>query len=246
MSGHSKWSTIKHKKAANDKKRGKIFTKIIRELTIAARLGGGDPNGNPRLRTAVLKAREANMPKDTIDRAIKKGTGDLGGVVYEEFMYEGYGPDGVAILMEIMTDNKNRTAADVRSVITKSGGNLGATGCVSYMFDKRGVIVFNSNVLTEEKAMEIGLEVGVEDIISDMDNIEVITTADKFEAVLKAFEKVNIPHISAEVSMVPNTYKDVSKEKIERVLDLIDRLEDLDDIQNVYTNLNLPDDYKVA
>ncbi len=246
MSGHSKWSTIKHKKAANDKKRGKIFTKIIRELTIAARLGGGDPNGNPRLRTAVLKAKEANMPKDTIDRAIKKGTGDLGGVVYEEFMYEGYGPDGVAILMEIMTDNKNRTAADVRSVITKSGGNLGASGCVSYMFDKRGVIVFNSNVLNEDKAMEIGLEAGIEDIISDKDNIEVITTADNFEAVLKAFDKANIPHVSAEVSMVPNTYKDVSQEKIERVLDLIDKLEDLDDIQNVYTNMNLPDDYKVA
>lgn len=247
MSGHSKWSTIKHKKAANDKKRGKIFTKLIRELTISAKLGGGDPNANPRLRTAVFKAKEANMPRDTIERAIKKGTGDLGEVIYEEFIYEGYGPDGVAILMEIMTDNKNRTASDVRNIMTKAGGNLGASGCVSFMFDKKGIIVFDVNKLTEEKALEIGIEAGAQDIIADKENVEVITEVEDFEKVIKAFNNAKIPYISAEITMLPNTFKDMSSnEKIERVLDLIDKLEDLDDIQNVYTNLNLPDDYKVA
>jgi YebC/PmpR family DNA-binding regulatory protein len=246
MSGHSKWSTIKHKKAANDKKRGKIFTKVIRELTISAKLGGGDPDSNPRLRTAILKAKEANMPKDTMDRAIKKGTGDLGDINYEEFTYEGYGPDGVAIFMEIMTDNKNRTASDVRSIMTKAGGNLGANGCVSFMFDKKGVIVFDASKITEEKALEIGIDAGAQDIIADNENIEVITDIENFEKVLKVFDDASIPHISAELTMLPNTYKDIPTDKIERVLDLIDKLEDLDDIQNVYTNLNLPDDFKVA
>ena len=246
MSGHSKWSTIKHKKAATDKKRGKIFTKVIRELTISAKIGGGDPNANPRLRTAILKAKDANMPKDTMDRAIKKGTGDLGDVTYEEFTYEGYGPEGVAVFMEIMTDNKNRTAAEVRSVMTKAGGNLGANGCVSYMFDKRGLIVFDPAKLTEDKAMEIGIDAGAQDISADEENVEVITEVEDFENVLKAFDNAGIPHISAELTMLPNTYKDISNEKIEKVLNLIDKLEDLDDVQNVYTNLNIPDDYKVA
>ena len=245
MSGHNKWSTIKHKKAANDKKRGKIFTKVIRELTIAAKLGGGDPEGNPRLRSAVLKAREANMPKDTIERAIKKGSGDLDGVNYEEFLYEGYGPAGVAILMEIMTDNKNRTASDVRSTMTKAGGNLGANGCVAYMFDKKGLIEFDANVVSEDKAMEIGIDAGADDIYQDGNSIEVVTTPDNFENVLKAFEDAGIPHTSAEVTMLPNTYQDVPRDKIEKVLNLVDNLEDLDDIQNVYTNLNIPDDYNV-
>ncbi len=246
MSGHSKWSTIKHKKAATDKKRGKIFTKVIRELTISAKIGGGDPNANPRLRTAILKAKEANMPKDTMDRAIKKGTGDLGDIAYEEFTYEGYGPDGVAVFMEIMTDNKNRTAAEVRSVMTKAGGNLGANGCVSYMFDKRGLIVFDPAKLTEEKALEIGIDAGAQDIVVDEENVEVITEVEDFENVLKAFENAGIPHVSAELTMLPNTYKDISNDRIEKVLDLVDKLEDLDDVQNVYTNLNIPDDYKVA
>jgi YebC/PmpR family DNA-binding regulatory protein len=246
MSGHSKWSTIKHKKAATDKKRGKIFTKVIRELTISAKIGGGDPNANPRLRTAILKAKEANMPKDTMDRAIKKGTGDLGDIAYEEFTYEGYGPDGVAVFMEIMTDNKNRAAAEVRSVMTKAGGNLGANGCVSYMFDKRGLIVFDPAKLTEEKALEIGIDAGAQDIVVDEENVEVITEVEDFENVLKAFENAGIPHVSAELTMLPNTYKDISNDRIEKVLDLVDKLEDLDDVQNVYTNLNIPDDYKVA
>ena len=245
MSGHSKWSTIKHKKAANDKKRGKIFTKILRELTIAAKLGGGEPDSNPRLRTAMLKAKEVNIPKDTLERAIKKGTGDLENVNYEEFTYEGYGTDGVAIFMEIMTDNKNRTASDVRSIMTKAGGNLGANGCVAYMFDKKGVIVFDNKEITEEKAMEIGVDVGVEDIVTDENNIEIITGHENFESVLNIFNTAGVPHISAEITMVPNTYQDVATDKIDKILNLIDKLEDLDDVQNVYSNMNIPDDYEV-
>ena len=243
MSGHNKWSTIKHKKAANDKARGKAFTKIIRELTISARLGGSSPEANPRLRTAILKAKDINMPKDTIERAIKKGAGELEGSNFEEFLYEGYGPGGVAILMEIMTDNKNRTASDVRSTMTKAGGNLGASGCVAYMFDKKGLLVFDANIISEEKAMEIGIDVGAEDISGDDKNIEVTTKVEDFENVLKAFDDAKVPHISAEITMIPNTYHDVSEDKIEKILNLIEKLEDLDDIQNVYTNLNIPDNF---
>ncbi len=245
MSGHSKWSTIKHKKAANDKKRGKIFTKLIRELTVASKLGGGDPEGNPRLKTAILKAKEANMAKDTMERAIKKGIGEVGGSNYEEFYYEGYGPDGVAILMEIMTDNKNRASSDVKTVITKSGGNLGTSGCVSYMFDKRGIIIFDINKISEEKAMEIGIDAGALDISNDGKNIEVITSVENFYKVLNAFNQANIEHVSAEITMIPNTYQDIAVDKIERVLNLIDRLEDLDDVQNIFTNLNIPENYTV-
>ncbi|MCK4798129.1 MAG: YebC/PmpR family DNA-binding transcriptional regulator [Spirochaetes bacterium] len=245
MSGHSKWSTIKHKKAATDKKRGQIFTKILKELTISAKLGGGDADSNPRLRTAMLKAKESNIPKDTMERAIKKGTGDMEGVNYEEFIYEGYGPEGVAIYMEIMTDNKNRTASDVRSIMTKSGGNLGANGCVAYIFNKKGVIIFDNKIITEDKAMEIGIDAGIEDITSDENHVEIYTKPDDFESVLKAFDDTEIPHLSAEITMVPNTYQDVPADKIDKILNLIDRLEDLDDVQNVYSNLNIPDDYNV-
>ena len=245
MSGHSKWSTIKHKKAATDKKRGQIFTKILKELTISAKLGGGDADSNPRLRTAMLKAKESNIPKDTMERAIKKGTGDMEGVNYEEFIYEGYGPEGVAIYMEIMTDNKNRTASDVRSIMTKSGGNLGANGCVAYIFNKKGVIIFDNKIITEDKAMEIGIDAGIEDITSDENHVEIYTKPDDFESVLKAFDDTEIPHLSAEITMVPNTYQDVPADKIDKILNLIDRLEDLDDDQNVYSNLNIPDDYNV-
>lgn len=238
MSGHSKWANIQHKKSANDAKRGKIFTKIIRELTVAAKLGGTDPEGNPRLRNAILKAKEANMPKDTMERAIKKGSGELEGVNYEEFMYEGYGPEGVAILMEIMTDNKNRTASDVRSIMTKNGGNLGASGCVSYLFNKKGVIVFDSNVITEDKVFEIAIEAGADDVVNEGKFIEVYTTPDNFETVLKCFDEKNILHISAEITMVPTTYVTLQKEKAEKVLALIEKLEDLDDVQAVYSNLD--------
>jgi len=245
MSGHSKWSTIKHKKAANDKKRGKIFTKIIKELTISAKLGGSDPDSNPRLRTAMIKAKEVNIPKDTIEKAIKKGAGELDSANYEEFAYEGYGPEGVAFLMEIMTDNKNRAASDVRSTMTKHGGNLGANGCVAFMFDKKGIIVFNKDVITEDKAMEIGIEAGAEDISVEDNSIEVITSVENFAKVLNAFDNLNIKHESAEITMLPNTYQEVPNDKIDKILALIDKLEDLDDIQNVYTNLQIPDDYNV-
>jgi len=246
MSGHSKWANIQHKKSANDAKRGKIFTKIIRELSIAARMGGGDPEGNPRLRTAVIKAKEANMPKDTMERAIKKGAGELDNVVYEEFYYEGYAPDGVAILMEIMTDNKNRTASDVRSTMTKNGGNLGASGCVSYMFHKKGLITFENSQISEEKAMDIAIEAGADDIISEDDYIYVYTTPENFESVLNAFNEKKITHESAEISMIPDSYQDVPTDKVEKVLSLIEKLEDLDDVQNVYNNMKIPDDYDAA
>ena len=243
MSGHSKWANIQHKKSANDAKRGKIFTKIIRELVIAARTGGSDPENNPRLRTAMLKAKEANMPKDTMERAIKKGAGELEGAAYVEFTYEGYAPEGVALLMEIMTDNKNRTASDVRSLLTKLGGNLGANGCVAYMFDQKGVLIFEIKNLSEEKAMEIGIDAGAEDIVPEGDMIEIYTSPESFENVLKAFEDAGIPHESAEITMVPNVYQEVAEDKIEKIMNLVERLEDLDDIQNVYTNLKLPDNY---
>ncbi|HOV13378.1 MAG TPA: YebC/PmpR family DNA-binding transcriptional regulator [Spirochaetota bacterium] len=244
MSGHSKWANIQHKKSAVDAKRGKIFTKILREIVISVRLGGSDPNGNPRLRSAIIKAKEANMPKDTLERAIKKGAGELEGSNYEEFNYEGYGPDGVAILMDIMTDNKNRTAGEVRSLMTKLGGNLGTQGSVSYIFTKKGIIVFDSKELTEDKAMEIGIDAGADDIINEGETIDIYTTPENFEKVLKAFDDKNIPHLSAEVTMIPSTYQDVPEERIEKVISLIERLEDLDDVQAVYHNLNIPDGYK--
>ncbi len=244
MSGHSKWANIQHKKSANDARRGKIFTKIIREIVVATKTGGSDPNGNARLKTAILKGKESNMPKDTIERAIKKGAGDSDGTNYEEFAYEGYGPDGVAVLLDIMTDNKNRTASDVRSIFTKMGGAMGVNGSVSYMFKTKGVIVFDPAVLTEEQAMEIGLDAGADDIIAEDDAIEVLTTLENFQNVLKAFDDKNIAHISAEVTKIPDSYQEVSEDKLEKVLNLIEKLEDLDDVQAVYTNLKLPENYK--
>ena len=216
----------------------------MREIVISVRLGGSDPNGNPRLRSAIIKAKESNMPKDTLERAIKKGAGEIEGVTYEEFTYEGYGPDGVAILMDIMTDNKNRTAGEVRSLMTKLGGNLGAPGSVSFMFSKKGIIVFDVKDLNEDKAMEIGIDAGAEDIISEGETIEVITTPDNFENVLKAFDDLSIPHMQAEVTMIPSSYQDVALDKIEKVISLIERLEDIDDVQAVYHNLNIPEGYR--
>lgn len=245
MSGHSKWANIQHKKGANDKKRASIFTKIIRELSVAAKTGGSNPEGNPRLRTAILKAREANMPKDTMEKAIKKGSGEIGGANYDEFTYEGYAPEGVAILMEIMTDNKNRTSSDVKSTLAKAGGNLGANGCVSYIFHKKGVFVFDKAVVNEERAMEIGVEAGIEDIVTEDDNVVVYTEPDCFENVLRVFDEKNIPHISAEITMVPDSYQEVPADKVDKIISLIDRLEEFDDIQAVYTNLKIPDDYKM-
>ena len=244
MSGHSKWATIKHAKGAADAKRGQMFTKFIKEISIAARMGGGDPNGNPRLRTAILKARAANMPKDNIERAIKKGTGELGGASYEELLYEGYAPGGVAVLVEVLTDNKNRAAANVRNLFSKNGGNLGATGSVSYMFNRKGVIEYDAEVVSEEKLMEEALEAGAEDIQTEGGIITVTTDPNDFASVLEALQENGFESVSAEISMVPATYMSLEAETIRKVLKMVERLEEDDDVQNVYTNLDIPDDFE--
>lgn len=243
MSGHSKWATIKHAKGAADAKRGQIFTKFIKEISIAAKMGGGDPAANPRLRTAMLKARGANMPKDNIERAIKKGTGELGGAIYEEKLYEGYGAGGVAILVEVLTDNNNRAAANVRNIFSKSGGNLGATGSVAYMFNRKGVIEYDAEVVNEDEIMEAGLEAGAEDIETDDGVIVVTTDPSEFENVLEILQAKGFESVSATVSMVPDTYSALDAETTRKVLKLIDKLEEDDDVQNVYSNMDIPDDF---
>ena len=237
MSGHSKWATIKHAKGAADAKRGQLFTKFIKEISIAARMGGGDPAANPRLRTAILKARAANMPKDNIERAIKKGTGELGGAVYEEKLYEGYGPGGVAILVEVLTDNNNRAAANVRNIFSKSGGNLGATGSVAYMFNRKGVIEYDAEAVKEDEVMEVALEAGAEDIVTEDGVITVTTDPADFEGVLEVLQGKGYESVSAEVAMVPDMYSSVDTETATKLQKLIDRLEEDDDVQNVYTNM---------
>lgn len=244
MSGHSKWATIKHAKGAADAKRGQLFTKFIKEISIAAKMGGGDPNANPRLRTAVLKARAANMPKDNIERAIKKGTGELEGATYEEKLYEGYGPGGVAILVEVLTDNNNRAAANVRNIFSKSGGNLGSTGSVAYMFNRKGVIEYDAEAVSEDEMMEAGLEAGAEDIALDSGVITVTTDPSEFENVLEALQNKGYESVSAGVSMVPDTYSTLDDDTTRKVLRLIDKLEEDDDVQNVYSNIDIPDDFE--
>lgn len=245
MSGHSKWASIKHKKGAADAKRGQIFTKIIKEITVAAKMGGGDEEGNPRLRAIILKAKAANMPKDNIDKAIKKGTGELEGVEYVELMYEGYGPGGVALLIETLTDNKNRTAADVRSVLTKGGGNLGATGSVSHLFKRKGVIAFDAAKYNEDDIFSVALEAGADDVSTEDGTIEVVTAPEDFMAVLDALNKAGFEQTEAEVSRIADLMVSVDKEKTAKALKLIERLEDLDDVQNVSTNLEVPDDFEM-
>ena len=243
MSGHSKWSTIKRKKGANDAKRGKIFTKLIKEITIAARMGGGDPEGNPRLRSAVTAAKGENMPKENIDRAIKKGTGDLDGAVYEEILYEGYGPGGVAILVETMTDNKNRTVADIRHFFAKSGGNLGESGCVGYMFDKKGTISVDKEGVNEEQLMDIALEAGAEDVVEEEDSFQIVTAPESFNDVVERLEKGSVKFNEATLSMVPKNSIDVTEEKMARsLLRLLENLEDHDDVQKVHANFDFADD----
>jgi YebC/PmpR family DNA-binding regulatory protein len=241
MSGHSKWSSIKHKKAATDAKRGKIFTKVIKEITVAARMGGGDIETNPRLRTAVQAAKAENMPKDNIERAIKKGTGELEGVNYEEISYEGYGPGGAAVLVESLTDNKNRTVADIRSIFGKNGGNLGENGCVAWMFDKKGYIVVESSAVDEDTLMETALEAGAEDIREDDSNYEVITEPGDFEAIKEAIDTASIPYIDAEVTMLPQNTTNLAGKEAEQMVRLMEMLEDCDDVQKVYTNADIPD-----
>ncbi|MBN2255321.1 MAG: YebC/PmpR family DNA-binding transcriptional regulator [Deltaproteobacteria bacterium] len=243
MSGHSKWSTIKHKKGAADAKRGKIFTKLIKEITIAARMGGGDPEGNARLRQAILAAKAENMPKDNIERAIKKGTGELaGGVAYEETTYEGYGPGGVAVLVEVMTDNKNRTVAEIRHIFSKHGGNLGENGCVAWMFEKKGNIVFDKSEVNEDDLLELILEAGGEDVKEEESQFEVITEPDSFETVKAAVEEAGLSYIVAEISMVPQTSVKLDEAKAAKMLRLMEKMEDNDDVQHVYANFDIPDD----
>lgn len=244
MSGHSKWASIKHKKASTDSKRGKVFTKIVKEISIAARLGGGDPAGNPRLRTIIEKAKEVNMPHDNIKKAIMKGTGELPGVSYEEFVYEGYGPAGAAVMMEVMTDNKNRTLPEIRSIMSKSGGSLGETGCVSWMFDKKGYILVSKAKASEDQVMSAALDAGAEDMKNDPleENYEIVTAPEDMESVKTALEKVNLPIGSAEVTMIPQNYVILDGKAAEQMIRLMDSLEDHEDIQNVYSNFDIPDE----
>jgi YebC/PmpR family DNA-binding regulatory protein len=242
MSGHSKWSSIKHKKGALDAKRGKIFTKLIKEITVAARMGGsGDPDTNPRLRTAIAAAKSENMPKDNIERAIKKGTGELEGVNYEESTYEGYGPGGAAVLVESLTDNKNRTVADVRHIFSKCGGNLGENGCVAWMFDKKGYIVVERSAIDEDTLMEVALDAGAEDVREDDSNFEVITAPEDFEAVKAAIDAKDIQCLDAEVTMLPQNTADLKGKEAEQMIRLMDMLEDCDDVQKAYTNADIPE-----
>jgi len=242
MSGHSKWSSIKHKKGAADAKRGRIFTRIIREISVAARAGGGDPDGNPRLRTAIAAAKAENMPKDNIERAIKKGTGELEGTHYEESVLEGYGPNGVAILVDLMTDNKNRTIAELRHAFTKYNGNIGSTGCVAWMFDKKGLISFDKEKVDEDKLMEVALDAGAEDINDEGTTLEVITDSNDFEAVKEALDKNGLQYIYAKISMIPQNTVKLNEKEAEQVLKLMEALEDSDDVQNVNANFDIPDD----
>ena len=243
MSGHSKWATIKHKKGIADAKRGQKFTKLIKEITVAAK-DGADPEGNARLRTAILKAKAENMPKDNIDRAIKKGSGELANATYYELTYEGYAPGGVAIIIDTLTDNKNRTAADVRSTLTKLGGSLGATGCVSYMFQTKGIITYDAEKYTEEQIFEAALENGAEDVSTEDGIIEVTTSQADFSQVLEAMQAAGFEQESADVTRVADQMVQLDSEKAARVMNIVNRLEDLDDVQQVSTNLELPEDYQ--
>lgn len=242
MAGHSKWATTKRKKAKIDQKRAKMFTKVIKEISVAARMGGADPAGNARLRTAILNAKAVNMPIDNIDRAIKKASGESGGAEYEEITYEGYGPGGVAIIVETLTDNRNRTAGDVRHAFSKYGGNMGESGCVGWMFDRRGIIAIESEGVTEEQVMEAALEAGAEDVSNEGELFEILTDPYAVEEVRDAIEKAGVKVASAEVSRIPQNRASLEGKQAESCLKLIDMLEDNDDVQNVYTNADIPDE----
>ena len=243
MSGHSKWATIKHKKGALDAKRGAVFTKLIREITVAAKNGGGNPDANPRLRTVLGKAKEANMPADNIDRAIKKGTGELPGVVYEEILYEGYAPGGVAVLIEVLTDNKNRTASEIRNILEKKGGNMSGAGSVAWQFHKKGLIVVKKSSIDEEKLMSLALDAGASDFISEKEVYEITTEPHDFEKVKKAVTDAGLATESAEVTRIPSaTVKVTDAGQAKSVLGLVEALEDNEDVQNVYANFDIPDD----
>ncbi len=242
MSGHSKWANIKHRKGAQDAKRGKIFTRLIKEITMAAKTGGGDATANPRLRSAIAAAKAENMPKDNIERGIKKGTGELDGVNYEEIRYEGYGPGGVAVLVDCMTDNRNRTVGEIRYFFSKSGGNLGESGCVAFMFDRKGSILINSADTDEETLMDLVIEAGAEDMIVEDETFQVLTGPDDFDAVRDAIEQAEISMVEAGISMIPQNTVEVAEEKTARsLIKLLDNLEENDDVQDVYANFDIPD-----
>jgi YebC/PmpR family DNA-binding regulatory protein len=241
MSGHSKWSTIKHKKGAADAKRGKIFTRILKEMTVAARMGGGDPDGNPRLRAAIVEAKANNMPKDNIDRAIKRGTGELEGLTYEEQTYEGYGPGGVAIIVETLTDNGNRTTPEIRHMFEKAGGNLGTPGSVKFQFEKKGYFAVEKSAVGEDKLMEIVLEAGADDLQTDDAEVyEILTAPDTFEPVREALEANKIPTVEAKLGLIPSRYVSVDEQKAKAIMKLLENLDDHDDVQNVYSNFDVP------
>jgi len=239
MSGHSKWHSIKHKKGATDAKRGKLFTKFIKEITVAARTGGGDPDANARLRKAILDAKAGNMPNDTIDRAVRRGTGAEEGVNYEEITYEGYGPGGVALLIEAVTDNRNRTVAEIRHMFSKNGGNLGEAGSVGWLFEKKGYIVVDKTAKPEEELFEIAIEAGADDLRDDEDNFEIITSPENFEGVQSAITAAGIEPQMAEVSMVPQTYVKLEGSSAQTMLRLMEAIEDHDDVQKVYANFDI-------
>ena len=246
MSGHSKWSTIKHKKGAVDAKRGKIFTKVIKEITVAARLGGGDVNGNPRLRMAVQKAKEVNMPGDNVTRAIKKGTGELEGVHYEELTYEGYGPGGTAIFMEVMTDNKNRTVGELRTILDKNGGNMAENGCVAWMFEQKGLIIVNTSEKDEDELLELALEAGADDMQTVDDHYEITSAVENFESVRKVIEEAGVKSEAAELTRLPQNTVNLNEKHGKALLRLMDALEDHDDIQKVYSNFDISDEVIAA
>ncbi len=242
MSGHSKWSSIKHKKGIADARRGKIFTKLIREITVAAKLGGGDPSGNPRLRAAIAAAKAENMPKENIERAIKKGTGELEGAAYEEANYEGYGPGGVAVLVDCLTDNRNRTVAEIKHLFERHGGSLGEPGCVAWLFEKKGLISVEKDKVDEEKLLDLALEAGAEDVQEEETQFEVITDPGDFETVKKGLEEAEIPYTVAEITMIPKNTVKLDGKKAQQMLSLMQALEDNDDVSHVYANFDIPDD----
>ncbi|MDX6693435.1 MAG: hypothetical protein QOF02_1038 [Blastocatellia bacterium] len=239
MSGHSKWHTIKHKKGALDAKRGKVFTKLIKEITVAARTGGGDPAANARLRKAISDAKAANMPNDTIDRATKRGTGELEGVSYDEITYEGYGPGGVAVMVDSLTDNRNRTVAEIRHIFSKNGGNLASSGAVGWIFEKKGYIVVEKSAKPEDELFEIVTEAGAEDLRDDEDNYEIITAPDSFDVVLEAVKKSGVEPQVAEVEMIPKEYKKLEGNEAKQMLKLMEALEDNEDVQKVSANFDI-------
>jgi YebC/PmpR family DNA-binding regulatory protein len=242
MSGHSKWASIKHKKAAADSKRGKIFTRLIREIAVAARMGGGDPETNARLRKVISDAKAANMPNDNIKRAIQKGTGELEGASYEDMTYEGYGPGGVAVFVEVVTDNKNRTVAELRHIFSKNAGNIGESGCVAWMFDRKGYIVVEKESSSEDDLLEIILEAGAEDLREDGSNFEIFTAPDGFEGVVEALNTKSISVAASNLGYIPQNYVKVEGKQAQQVLRLMEELEDHDDVQNVWSNFDIDEE----